>query len=233
MFAVFLIVCAGVGYLLGSIPCGFLVAKWHGVDIFSVGSRSPGATNVKRTIGRGAGNLVFALDFLKGLLATAWVHLLPVERAITSATADLAGEGGTRMTADSAVVWLGLTGMAFAVLGHCFSVFLKFRGGKGVATSLGGALALMPWAAVCGVLVWLILFLTTRYVSLASIGLAATLPIVAYFRPGNPVVFGFAIAVAVFVIVLHRANIGRLLLGTEHRFARKTDPASQPPSTSS
>jgi acyl phosphate:glycerol-3-phosphate acyltransferase len=209
MFALLLLVSAVVGYLLGSIPCGYLVARWHGVDIFTVGSRSPGATNVKRSIGKGAGNLVFALDFLKGFIGAAWVRLLlsPVENS---------------------GVWFGLTGMAAAVLGHCFSVFLKFRGGKGVATSLGGAIALMPWAALAGIVVWLALFLTTRYVSVASIGLAATLPAVAYFWPGNSIVFFFALGVAVFVIVLHRANIGRLLLGTENRFARKGEETASP-----
>jgi acyl phosphate:glycerol-3-phosphate acyltransferase len=212
MFPLLIATAAVVGYLLGSIPCGYLVARWHGVDIFTVGSRSPGATNVKRSVSKGAGNLVFALDFLKGLIAAAWVRVLPEPTA-------------------NSVVWLGLTGMAAAVLGHCFSVFIKFRGGKGVATSLGGAIALMPWAALAGIAVWLALFLTTRYVSVASIGLAATLPVVAYFQPGNVIVFVFALGVAVFVIVLHRANIGRLLLGTEHRFARKSGekPADQGP----
>lgn len=205
----FLVVAAVAGYLLGAIPCGYLVARWHGVDIFTVGSRSPGATNVKRSIGKGAGNLVFALDFMKGLLAAAWVRLLPMPAEST-----LAPE------------WLGIAGMAAAVVGHCFSVFLRFRGGKGVATSLGGAIALMPWAALTGALVWAVLFLTTRYVSVASIGLAATLPGVAYFVPGNPIVFFFSLGVAVFVIVLHRANIGRLLQGTENRFVRKSDVGS-------
>ncbi len=200
----FLVLALVVGYLLGSIPFGYLVARWYGVDIFKAGSGSPGATNVKRSVGRGAGNLVFALDFLKGLIAAAWVRLLPAPPPVT-------------------VVWLGIAGMAAAVAGHCFSVFLRFRGGKGVATSLGGAIALMPWAALSGVAVWLALFLGTRYVSVASIGLAVTLPAVAYFVPGNPVVFFFALGVAVFVIILHRANIGRLLQGTENRFSGKTE----------
>jgi glycerol-3-phosphate acyltransferase PlsY len=212
MFHVLLAIAAVAGYLLGSVPCGYLVARWHGVDIFKVGSGSPGATNVKRSIGKNAGNLVFALDFLKGLIAAGWVHLIAT------------GAGNES-------VWIGLTGMAAAVLGHCFSVFLKFRGGKGVATSLGGAIALMPWAALAAIAVWLALFLTTRYVSVASIGLAATLPSVAYFWPGNPIVFFFALGVGVFVIVLHRANIGRLMLGTENRFPRKSETAVDTVST--
>lgn len=204
MPSVSLAIALVAGYLLGSIPWGYLVARWHGVDIFTVGSRSPGATNVKRSIGRGAGNLVFALDFLKGLVATSWVLLLPVPTSFPRE-------------------WLGLAGMGGAVAGHCFSIFLRFRGGKGVATSLGGAVALMPWAALAGVCVWLALFLSTRYVSIASIGLAVTLPVVAYFVPANPIVFFFALGVAIFVIILHRQNIGRLLQGTEHRFPRKGD----------
>lgn len=193
---------AVAGYLLGSLPFGFLVAHWHGVDIFKAGSGNPGATNVKRVIGQRAGNLVFALDFLKGMLAAAWVNLLPVAAPHTT-------------------VWLGIIGLAGAILGHSFSVFTRFRGGKGVATTLGGAIALMPAAALVAAIVWVILFYSTRYVSVASLGLAVALPTAAFFWHGATARFYFATVVVVFVIYRHRENIVRLLRGTENRFPQK------------
>ena len=194
-----------VGYLLGALPFGVMVARWHGVDIFKVGSGNPGATNVKRSVGKGAGNLVFALDFLKGaaavLLGGLWIRLLPADT-----------EPGA---------WLGLVGLSGAILGHSFSCFIGFRGGKGVATTLGGAIALVPIAALISVVVWLVLFYSTRYVSLASIGLAVTLPVAVLLIRGPNELFGFAVLLAIFVIVRHRENIVRLLRGTENRFVGK------------
>ena len=195
-------IAIAAGYFLGALPIGYLVAKRHGVDIFTVGSRNPGATNVKRVVGKGAGNLVFVLDFMKGAIATAWVHFIAGAEPATPA-------------------WLGLTGLTAAILGHSFSIFTRFRGGKGVATALGGAAALMPVAAITGALVWLALFYSTRYVSVASMAMAVALPVVAYFFPGDRVVFVFAAILAVFVIVRHRENIQRLLHGTENRFPPK------------
>ncbi len=194
---------AGVGYLLGALPFGVVVARANGVDIFAVGSRNPGATNVKRCIGRGAGNLVFALDFLKGALAAVWPRLLPA----VSVDPRLA-------------VWCGLIGLAAAILGHVFPVFTGFRGGKGVATMLGGTVALMPLAALAGAAVWVALFYATRYVSLASIGLALALPVARGLLAGFDALFWFAVALAAFVILRHRENIIRLCRGTENRFSR-------------
>lgn len=201
MNAIPYLAAALVGYVLGSLPFGYLVARKHGVNIFEVGSRSPGATNVKRCVGRGAGNLVFVLDCVKGVVATLWVHLLPA-------------------TPGSAV-WLGLVGIAAALTGHGFSIFTRFRGGKGVATMLGGTIALVPLAAAIGAVVWLVLFYATRYVSVASIGLAISLPVSTFVRYGHTVLFWFALALAAFVIYRHRENIVRLAQGRENRFARK------------
>lgn len=199
-----------VGYLLGAVPFGVIVARWHGVDIFKVGSGNPGATNVKRSVSKGAGNLVFALDFLKGVIAALqaglWSRMLPADSAHGA--------------------WLGLVGLTAAILGHSFSCFIKFRGGKGVATTLGGAIALMPVAALISVVVWLVLFYSTRFVSLASIGLALTLPVAVFFLSGVSELFGFAVLLAVFVIVRHRENIVRLIRGTENRFVKKPAGAS-------
>ena len=213
MTSVPFVAAALVGYVLGAVPFGVMVARWHGVDIFKVGSGNPGATNVKRSIGKGAGNLVFGLDFIKGaaaaLLGHAWAGLLPPE--------------------STHGVWLGLIGLMAAILGHSYSVFIRFRGGKGVATTLGGAIALMPVAALISVVVWLVLFYSTRYVSLASIGLAVTLPVAVFFLNGLSELFGFAVLLAVFVIVRHRQNIIRLLRGTENRFVKKPASSAQAP----
>ncbi|MBL4575017.1 MAG: glycerol-3-phosphate 1-O-acyltransferase PlsY [Opitutaceae bacterium] len=193
-------------YLIGSIPFGYLVARRYGVDIFKVGSANPGATNVKRCVGKGAGNFVFLLDFLKGLVSCGWIYLMP-ESALGESAASL-----------------GILGIVGAVLGHSFSVFTRFRGGKGVSTVLGGVVALIPLTALIGALVWMILFYATRYVSVASIGLAISLPISQFFFPPMDVRFWFALILAVFVTYRHRENIQRLLKGKENRF---TDDSSK------
>ncbi|MDQ8204457.1 glycerol-3-phosphate 1-O-acyltransferase PlsY [Pelagicoccus sp. SDUM812003] len=190
---------AGAGYLIGSLPFGFWVAKANGVDIFSVGSRNPGATNVKRCVGKRAGNLVFLLDALKGFLATAWPIVIL-----------------------SAHFGYGLVGLVFAVLGHSFSLFTRFRGGKGVATMLGGVVALMPWAALVGVAVWLAVFYGSRYVSLASICLAISLPITNLVMNAPATITWVSLALAALVIVRHKENIVRLMKGEENRFEKKS-----------
>ena len=192
------------GYLLGSLPFGVWVARAHGVDIFKVGAGNPGATNVKRSIGKKAGNLVFLLDFLKGVLAALW-PLLPV-------LGFAGGELAERMA---------VAGMVGAIVGHSFSCFIGFRGGKGVATSLGGLLALSWPVALIGVGVWVAVFYTTRYVSLASILLAASLPLSSWLLHQTLFLTLFFCLLAVFIIVRHRANIQRLLAGTESKFAKK------------
>lgn len=189
---------AGAGYLIGSLPFGFWVAKANGVDIFSVGSRNPGATNVKRCVGKKAGNLVFGLDALKGFAAAFWPAVF-----------------------FSAEYGYGLLGLVFAVLGHSFSLFTRFRGGKGVATMLGGLAALMPWAALVGVLVWLGVFYASRYVSLASICLALSLPVTNLVIGAPAVLTWVSLALGLLVVLRHKENIERLLKGQESKFERK------------
>jgi glycerol-3-phosphate acyltransferase PlsY len=190
------------GYLIGSIPFGYLVARRYGIDIFTVGSANPGATNVKRCVGKGAGNCVFVLDFFKGVLSCGWIYFVPDDVFV------------------EAEAFYGIIGIAGAVLGHSFSLFTKFRGGKGVSTALGGVVALMPITALIGALVWVLIFYGTRYVSAASIGLAVSLPISRFFLSGIEVGFWFALALAVFVVYRHRENIQRLLKGQENRFSK-------------
>lgn len=198
------IIVAVVGYILGSISFAVIISRMHGIDIFKEGSGSPGATNVKRVLGKRMGNIVFVLDFLKGLIATAWPLIF--------------------IDLGDWTFYLGLTGLIAAVLGHNFSVFLKFRGGKGIATTMGGTLILMPWAFLIGVVLWIIVFYTTRYVSLASVIFGLSLPLVTLLcnEPKGKIVLGGILALL--IILRHRSNIKRLLTGTEHRFTKQPKP---------
>lgn len=200
------------GYVLGALPFGYLVAKAHGVDIFKEGSGNPGATNVKRVLGekfgakgKRAGNLVFALDALKGALATGW-PLLPWFAAPHQEA-------------------LALIGVVAAVLGHSFSVFTRFKGGKGVATAAGGLVVIIPVACLIAAAVWLLTFLTTRYVSLGSILGAVAVIIATWVRADHVAYSVIATVLAAFVILRHHANIRRLLAGTEPRFGSPRPPA--------
>lgn len=186
---------------MGSIPFAVIIGRVKGVDILKVGSGNPGATNVKRAVGKGAGNLCFGLDALKGVVAAGWPQLSILETSNT--------------------LGLGIIGLLAAIMGHSFSVFLKFRGGKGVATTIGGLLTLMPWVMLVGLLVWVAVFYTTRYVSLASMALGLSLPLGSWiFR--QPVE-GFLLSafLAVLILIRHHSNISRLLAGTENRIERK------------
>lgn len=208
-----LLIALAVGYLLGSLPFGYLVARAKGVNIFEVGSKNPGATNVRRVLGSGPGNLVFFLDALKGALATAW-PLFHVRGEAGSF--NITFGAGTPAETQAAVA--GLIG---ALLGHSFSCFTKFRGGKGVATATGGLLVLMPLALVIGAAVWAATFYSLRYVSLASILAAVSMPVSAFFLGEKGLLLGLTVLIAVLVVVRHRTNIQRLLNGTENRFVKK------------
>ena len=192
-----------IGYFLGSINFAVLVARFKGLDLFSLGSGNPGATNVKRTMGAFWGNTVFLLDFSKGYLA---VFLTQTILILEGLNYDL----------------LAILGLLGAILGHSFSMFLKFRGGKGVATTMGGLLALMPWVLVLGLVAWLIVFFLTRVVAMASIVFAISLPISFYFLHDLPDVrWIFCIVLAILIVVRHYSNIQRLLSGKEHDFSKK------------
>ncbi|HET7536211.1 MAG TPA: glycerol-3-phosphate 1-O-acyltransferase PlsY [Candidatus Didemnitutus sp.] len=212
------ILAAVIGYFLGALPFGYLVARAHGVDIFKAGSGNPGATNVKRVLGekfgakgKRAGNLVFALDAVKGAVAAA-IPLLVGWYA--SRGADIPEDWTT-------VRMHSLTGVIAAILGHSFSIFTKFKGGKGVATAAGGLVVLMPVSCLIGGAVWVLTFFATRYVSLGSILAAVAVPSASWLR-GNPLALNLVVtAIGLFVIVRHRENVRRLLNGTESKFAKK------------
>lgn len=206
-----------LGYLIGSVNFAVLVAKKHGVDILKEGSGNPGATNVKRVLGKGPGNLVFALDALKGFVGAGLPTL--VGYVIATQGIDFVIQGDAFVH--------GVAGFVGTLLGHCFSCFLKFKGGKGVASTIGGLLVLLPIPILIGAAVWGLVFTLSRYVSLASIALGVSLPLSCWLLPlftkltfGQPE-FWFAAAIAAFNVWTHRSNIGRLLAGTESRFAKK------------
>ncbi len=203
-----------LGYLIGSVNFAVLVAKKRGVDILKEGSGNPGATNVKRVLGKGPGNLVFALDALKGFVGAGLPHLfLRIDPSQTEIK-DL-------------FFVVCVASFVGTLLGHCFSCFLKFKGGKGVASTIGGLLLLLPVPILIGAAIWGLVFLLSRYVSLASIALGVSLPLSCWLLPlatslkFGPPEFWFAAAIAAFNVWTHRSNIGRLLTGTESRFIKK------------
>ncbi|MBI2515925.1 MAG: glycerol-3-phosphate 1-O-acyltransferase PlsY [Opitutae bacterium] len=189
------------GYLLGALPFGYLVAKAHGVDIFKAGSGNPGATNVKRVLGAKAGNTVLVLDMLKGAVATGW-PMLPFVHTEHQ--------------------WiLSLIGVVAAVIGHAFSVFTRFKGGKSVATAAGGLVVLIPEACGIAAVTWVVVFYALRYVSLASILAAAAVIVASWLLHYHLAVSIITTVLGTFVILRHHENIRRLLNGTESRFVKK------------
>lgn len=203
------LITAAAGYLLGALPFGYLVARARGVNIFEVGSRNPGATNVRRVLGRGPGNLVFALDALKGAIAT----FAPYGYHLALGRGDTAPE--------VPIVYLQLTGLVAALLGHSFSCFTRFRGGKGVATGAGGFAVLFPIGALVALVVWGLTAVATRFVSAASILAAVSLPVTALALGRDRVFVGACIAVAALVVVRHRSNLARIAAGTESKIGQK------------
>jgi len=204
-----------ISYLLGSIPTGYLLVRlFRNQDIRSVGSGNIGATNVLRSGGKGLGAATFALDVIKGALAVGLGAWIAPQMATAFPPRDI--------EALAAVV---------AVIGHMFPVWLRFRGGKGVATGFGVFLVAAPWAALASIVLFAIVLMITRYVSLASILGAGSFPVFAWFlvHGEKPAFFIAAqIVVALLIILKHHANIRRLLTGTENRFgshSQETKPA--------
>jgi glycerol-3-phosphate acyltransferase PlsY len=211
-----------LGYLLGSLPTGYLVAKRHGIDIRNHGSGNIGATNVARVLGKKPGLLVFFCDALKGWLAVRLAYLVIWRSAGGSMPASVL-DFVTLTPPHDAVA--GVLAAIACILGHNFPVWLGFRGGKGIATTTGVLLGLMPAAVAISALVWGAAFFALRYVSLASLLAAATLPLTVglLWRAGhaNIALFCFSLAATALAFWRHRANIQRLLEGTEPRFVAK------------
>lgn len=202
-----------VAYLLGSIPTGFLVAKAHGVDIRTLGSGNIGATNVFRIVGKPAGIMVLVIDGLKGYAACAWLPDLVMRY--------VAGKYGSGELNQNFHDVLRITGGISAILGHNYTCWLKFKGGKGIATSAGVLAALVPLAFVIILCMWIVVFALSRYVSLASIAASVALPFAAYFTGNSVTIVAVTALMAALAVYKHRANIQRLMNGTESRFVRK------------
>lgn len=206
-----------IAYLMGSVPFGLIVGLAKGIDPRTAGSGNIGATNVGRLLGAKFFGIVFTLDFLKGLIPA----------LVASWIVHHAGAPGTTIY----LLWLAV-GFA-TILGHMFSAFLKFKGGKGVATSAGVMVGIFPdytLAAAVVVLIWGVCFATTRIISLSSMLGAVAFPFVyaaASLIRGQPILgdrwplLAFAVLVAVMVVVKHRGNIARLRAGTEPRMVRR------------
>ena len=207
------ILVALAAYLLGSIPTGFLVARVKGIDIRSVGSGNIGATNTMRALGKPAGILVFLGDALKGFAAVALAGVIcrQLNELLPNVFTDAA-------VADATVRGnLGALGGLFAVLGHNYTCWLKFKGGKGVATSAGVYLALAPGSVAIAIGTWVLVFVVTRYVSLASIAAAVALSAAVWIREGNLLLGLLTTGIGALAIYKHRTNIQRLRAGTESR----------------
>jgi len=197
-------------YLLGSIPFGYLAGRIRGIDIRKIGSGNIGATNVVRVLGKRYGYPVFVLDFLKGFGA--------VKISMSIAT-DARPEWGS-------LVIFGILAAVASVIGHSFPLWLKFRGGKGVATSAGALFGLMPLTTLIAIIIWISVFWFTRYVSVASVVTALALPLVILIMTrlnqihGNALFYS-SLGIAAVVIWRHHSNLSRLMHGSEPRFTRK------------
>jgi glycerol-3-phosphate acyltransferase PlsY len=212
------IVTALLAYLLGSIPTGYIVARARGVDIRTVGSGNIGATNAFRVLGKKLGSFVLLIDALKGYLACALIPQLvfncfaPHWSGLIVYFQNEPAELQSRYKV--------VAGIA-AILGHNYTCWLRFKGGKGIATSAGVLLALVPWSLAIILSLFIILFVTTRYVSIGSIAASFTLPFATWFTTkdtGLTIVTG---AMGALAILKHRKNIQRLLNGTENRIQFK------------
>lgn len=209
MWLIALSFCA-LGYLFGSFPAGYIAGRIAGVDVRSLGSGNIGATNVLRVLGKRWGYAVFFVDAFKGFAAVRLTFFLVKSLP----------------TAQPYTEYFAILTAVTCIAGHTFPVWLGFKGGKGVATSAGALFGLMPLVVPFVVLIWVIVFEMTRYVSVASIVASISLPVVvALFLRWKfieaPALFYFSVMIALLVLWRHRSNFSRLLNGTEQRFSRK------------
>lgn len=203
------------GYLLGSIPTGYLVARARGVDIRKYGSGNIGATNVFRALGKVAGTFVLLTDAAKGAVAAAGLPWLLTRLA--SPAPGLSAE------------WLAIAAGVAAILGHNYTCWLGFKGGKGIATSAGVLLVLMPMGLGLALITWLVVFLGWRYVSLASVVAAIALPLLVWLTGASATLIAIAFVLGALAVYKHRSNLQRLRAGTESRFSRKPRTAGDSP----
>jgi glycerol-3-phosphate acyltransferase PlsY len=195
-----------ISYLLGSTPSGYLAGMACGIDVRSSGSGNIGATNVLRVLGKKAGAIVLAADALKGFVSARWIPLLALHI--------FPSVGATREN-------LALAGGVAAIMGHIYTCWLKFKGGKGIATSGGVVLAWAPAACLTALALWGLVLAVSKYVSLASIAAAIILPFAVWYWEGSPTMTGVMTGLSLLAIYKHKANIQRLLTGAEGRIGEK------------
>jgi glycerol-3-phosphate acyltransferase PlsY len=192
-------------YFLGSLPTGFLVARAKGIDIRKVGSGNIGATNAMRILGRPAGSFVLLVDALKGFAAVCLCAFL-----------------GRKFYATADLETLCIVAGIGAVLGHNYTCWLKFKGGKGIATTAGVYLALAPWALLVALVVFILSVVLTKYVSVGSVTSAIALPATVWvMTPHNVFLGSVTTALGALAIYKHKSNIQRLMKGTENRIGQK------------
>ena len=223
-FVVYILIVLAA-YLLGSIPTGFLMAKAKGIDIRAVGSGNIGATNAMRVLGKPVGIAVLLLDVLKGYAAVTFLAPMICDgylHWIKQHTPFLVKY--FRDQPDAVQIHMFILAGIFAVLGHNYTCWLKFKGGKGIATTTGVYLALAPWAVLIALGVFLLAVLVTRYVSVGSISGAVALVAAVWILPPHNVFLGIVTtALGALAIYKHKSNIQRLRAGTENRLGKKSE----------
>jgi len=216
----YIIVALGA-YLLGSIPFGFLVAKARGIDIRSAGSGNIGATNAMRVLGKPAGIFVLLMDAFKGYAACAFLPLLIINGLAPHFP------GGIVPFHDEPVelqARLMVLAGVFAVLGHNYTCWLRFKGGKGIATTAGVYVALAPWPLLIALGVFILAVVVTRYISVGSMSAAVALPAAVWVMTPHNVLLGIVTtALGAMAVYKHKSNIQRLMAGTENKFGKKKD----------
>jgi acyl phosphate:glycerol-3-phosphate acyltransferase len=197
-----------LSYLIGSIPTSIIFSRLlKGIDIRDFGSKNAGATNVYRVMGAKVAITVLLIDALKGFVAVFFIAKLKI------------------FSVDSMVptVYLQIITGLCAILGHIWTIFAQFKGGKGVGTALGVFIGLLPVPALVALAAWIVVVSVTRYVSMASLAAAAILPIAAFFKKDEPALFVFAIIIGALIWFTHIPNIKRLWAGTENKFGKKNN----------
>ena len=190
-----------ISYIVGSCPTSFLISKSFGIDIFKVGSKNPGMTNVIRSVGLLPGLLVGIIDIAKGWIVTFYAPYLL-----------------SNNSPEFLISFIQIIAGSSAVIGHTFSIFLKFKGGKGIATLTGLIIAIAPVSFICCLMIFFLTLFLSGYVSLSSILGSLTLPISMIFLEVSDSIIIFSIIIPCFVLITHKSNIKRILNGTENKF---------------
>jgi len=211
-----ILILIGASFILGSIPCGVIIARVKGVDLKKIGSGNIGATNVLRSLGKGAAVLTLLGDVLKGTAAVAMARVF-----VSAHGFPIIEFGGWTLQSDPLATIEGLAGLS-AILGHNFSLFLRFKGGKGVATSLGVLVIYSPQAAMLTLTIWLVATLITKYSSLGAIVSFGLLPVNVFLFDPVGIKVLISAMITLLILVKHIGNIERLIKGAERKIGERS-----------